>query len=223
MVAAGAGAAVLLVRALASRARARDGVLLGLAACAVLPWYAFLVGHPFRIRYMVPLVAFEAVAIGIVVAAAGRFRRAAALAAVVLLVFELHPFDQRAPMVLEAQWDRPNFAARQHVTDCLRAGYHGGKILISMGSLGHYMQDLGRAGFDIRDFVHEGNGVIWDAALHDPRPFVDWILIEEKAEGGGVLARRSRQDPQFLDGFALVCHGAGVHLYRRTIAPPLPH
>ena len=222
LVTASAGGLVLLVRGLRSRARANDWVLLALAACAVLPWYAFFKGHPFRIRYMVPLIAFEGVAVGVIVAAAGRYRRVAAVVVVLLLALELHPFDQHAPMVLEAQWDRPNFAPRQHVTDCLRAGYRGGKIMVSMGSLGHYMQDLSRAGFDIRDFLHEGNGDIWLAALHDPRPFVNWILIETKAQGGGMLARRSRQDPRFLEGFTPVCHGAGVVLYKRTIRPPLP-
>ncbi|MDE3153494.1 MAG: hypothetical protein KGN76_00205 [Acidobacteriota bacterium] len=221
LITASAGGLLLLGRGLVSRMRARDWLLVALAASTALPCYAFFKGHPFRIRYMVPFVAFEAVAIGVLVGAAGRRRRVAAVAALLVMVLEIHPFDPRAPMVLEAQWDRPNFAPRQHVTDCLRAGYHGGKIMISMGALGHYMQDLGRAGFPIRDFLHEGNGDIWLAALHDPRPFVNWILIEEKAEGGGPLARLSRQDPHFLDGFTPVCHGAGVVLYKRTL-PPLP-
>ena len=39
------------------------------------------------------------------------------------------------------------------------------KIMASMGSLGHYMQEASRAGFAIRDFLHEGNGDIWLAAL----------------------------------------------------------
>ena len=212
-----AGGLVLLVQGARSREHAPAWLLLGLGACVSLPWYAFFKGHPFRIRYMIPLIAFEAVAIGWLVAATGRFRRVAALLIAVFIVLELHPFDPHAPMVLEAEWDRPNFAPRQHVTDCLRAGYDGQKIMISMGGLGHYMQDLGRAGFPIRDFLHEGNGDIWQAALHDPRPFVGWILIEEKAQGGDMLAKLARKDPRFLDGFTPVCHGAGVVLYRRTV------
>ena len=89
--------------------------------------------------------------------------------------------------------------ARQRVTDCLRTGYDGESIMASMGSLGHYMQDLSRAGFEVRDFLHEGNGDIWLAALEHPHPYVGWILIEEKAEGGDILARRARRNPQFLD------------------------
>ena len=30
--------------------------------------------------------------------------------------------------------------------------------MMSMGSLGHYMQDLSSDGFRIHDFLHEGNG-----------------------------------------------------------------
>jgi hypothetical protein len=121
-------------------------------------------------------------------------------------------------MVLEAQWDRPNGPARQRVTDCLLAAgspHDGEKIMASMGSLGHYMQEASHSGFDIRDYLHEGNGDIWLAALDSPRPFVGWILIEEKAEGGDMLARIARERPHWLDGFTRVCEGAGLALYRR--------
>ena len=68
-------------------------------------------------------------------------------------------------MVVEAQWDRPNAPARAQVTACLGRPSRGEKIMASMGSLGHYMQEASRAGFAIRDFLHEGNGDIWLAAL----------------------------------------------------------
>ena len=64
------------------------------------------------------------------------------------------------------------------------------------------MQEVSAAGLDIRDFLHEGNGDIWLAALATgPRPFADWVLIEEKAEGGDMLAQRALSDPRFLDGY----------------------
>jgi hypothetical protein len=85
-----------------------------------------------------------------------------------------------------------------------------------MGSLGHYMQDLSRSGFQIRDFLHEGNGDIWLNALVDPRPFAGWLLIEEQAEGGDMLAKRARENPAFLAGFSRVCEAAGLALYRRN-------
>jgi len=123
-------------------------------------------------------------------------------------------------MVVEAQWDRPNLSERARVTACLGApgsrDESGAKIMASMGSLGHYMQEASRAGFRIRDFLHEGNGDLWLAALDGPRPFAKWILIEEKAQGGDLLALRAREHPHFLDGYARVCDGAGLAVYRRA-------
>ena len=133
-----------------------------------------------------------------------------------LAALELRPLDATAPLIVEAQWDRSNVAARDRVTACLAANYRGETIMVSMGSLGHYMQDLSRSGFHIRDFLHEGNGDIWLNALDDPRPFVGWLLIEEKAEGGDMLAKRGRENPAFLTGFSRVCEAAGVALYRRN-------
>ncbi len=102
-------------------------------------------------------------------------------------------------MVVEAQWDRPN-AVRATGDGLSRGGLRGETIMASMGSLGHYMQELSQSGFALRDFLHEGNGDIWLNALTRPRPFVGWILIEEKAEGGDMLAAIARENPRFLDG-----------------------
>ena len=118
-------------------------------------------------------------------------------------------------MVVEAQWDRPNVAVRQQVTGCLRDrlsrrndhGEHGLARALHAGN--------GAAGFSVRDFLHEGNGDIWLRALERPRPFVGWILIEEKAEGGDMLATLARENPHFLDGFSRVCSGSGIALYQR--------
>jgi hypothetical protein len=209
------GLAAMTIGALAHRSRAWLLVPLSLAAAAALPWAAFLDGHPFRIRYMAPLVAIEALGVGM---AAGFARRAAPAAALCLLaisVVELRAVDPAAPMVVEAQWDRPNVPVRQEVTACLQAGYAGETVMASMGSLGHYMQELSSAGFAISSFLHEGNGDIWLAALEHPRPYAGWILIEEKAEGGDVLARIAREQPHFLDGYSRTCEGAGLVLYRR--------
>jgi len=132
-----------------------------------------------------------------------------------LAAFELRPLDAGAPMVVEAQWDRPNVPVRRHVADCLRGRAAGDAVMASMGSLGHYMQELAAAGYGIDDFLHEGNGDIWLAALEHPRPYAGWILIEEKAEGGDRLAHIARDNPHFLDGFSRMCEGAGLALYRR--------
>ena len=218
--AAGLGIAVGL--GLANRRRAATLVVVALAAMAAIPWVAFMDGHPFRIRYMVPLMAVEAIGAGLV-AGVLPGRRAQAVAAVALVVaatYELRPLDATAPMVVEAQWDRPNAPVRARVTACLGAPSPGRKIMASMGSLGHYMQEASASGFALRDFLHEGNGDIWLAALVNPKPFVDWMLIEEKAEGGDMLAALARSKPSFLDGFDRVCEGAGLALYRRRTREP---
>jgi hypothetical protein len=220
----GAGIVAAVLVGLVSRKRADALAVLSLLGMAAIPWTAFLDGHPFRIRYMVPLMAVEAIGAGL---AAGfvpgrRLRAACAIALLVVAAYELRPLDASAPMVLEAQWDRPNLPLRDKVTACIAQPLGGGKIMASMGSLGHYMQEASRAGLAIRDFLHEGNGDIWLAALEQPRPFAAWLLIEEKAEGGDMLFRLSRERPEFLRGYERVCEGAGLALYRRLAPAPSP-
>jgi len=226
-----AGLGVLAAVGLFSRRHPEALIATALVATGSLPWLAFVQGHPFRIRYMVPLLAMEAVGAGAAAGALARLKppkatvpttmgQAAELAALALLcvvAYELRPLDHAAPMVVEAQWDRPNVPVRATVTQCLAGWREGEKIMASMGSLGHYMQEASRAGFQIRDFLHEGNGDIWLAALDHPYPFADWILIEEKAEGGDMLAQRAREWRYFLQGYTRVCEGAGVALYRRGL------
>ena len=91
-------------------------------------------------------------------------------------------------MVQEAQWDVPFSLGRRNVTACLMREYHGERILASMGSLAHYMQELSHAGINIRDFVHEGTLPYWQEAIEAPKGRVGWILVEERAEGGDMLA-----------------------------------
>jgi hypothetical protein len=212
----GIGAGALVASGLWRSRHAHALVAVSLAAAAAIPWLAFYKGHPFRIRYMVPLIAIEAVGAGF---AAGMLRRGRAVVSLVVLAivaFELRPLDRAAPMVVEAQWDSPNILARASVTACLDGPASGTKIMASMGSLGHHMQEAAAQGFAIRDFLHEGNGDIWLAALNSPRPYAEWILIEEKAEGGDMLARLARTRPTFLSGYSRVCEGAGLALYRRN-------
>jgi len=211
----------LVVVAVVRRERAHVIVPLALAAAAALPWSAFVKGHPFRIRYMVVLLPLEAIAIGVAVGLVPRMRIAAAIVVLAIASYELRPIDVHAPMVVEAQWEQPNAAPRRGVTECLRAGYGGETIMASMGSLGHYMQEAATDGFAIRDFLHEGNGDIWLAALDGPRPFAGWILIEEKANGGDMLAKKTRENPRFLDGFSRVCEGGGLVLYERQNRKPI--
>jgi hypothetical protein len=222
-----AGWGAMLAAGLLLRDRAKALIALSLGATAAVPWVAFMDGHPFRIRYMVPLIAIEAIAAGVLTDLVGRpfppsprLRRTALRTMVAIVVmgiamYELHPLDANAPMVIEAQWDRVNAAPRHEITECLKSRYRGETIMASMGSLGHYMQETSPDGFALRDFLHEGNGDIWLNALNGPRPYAGWVLIEEKAEGGDMLAKRAREHPEFLQGFSRICEGAGVALYER--------
>ena len=189
---------------------------IALMASIALPFYAFYSGHPFRIRYEVPLILGGAACIG---AAVSMLRFAAPLVALPLLiaiVLQASPFDRNAPMIVEAQLDRQNGIGRRAVTDCLQRSYDGTTIMASMGSLAHYMQELSLAGFDLDDFIHEGSGPIWQRAYYyEPSLFAGWVLVEEAAEGGDMLAQKQRSWPGFLAAYDRVCEGGNVALYKR--------
>ena len=126
------------------------------------------------------------------------------------------PFDRQAAMIVEAQLDRRNGEGRRAVTACLSRGYDGTTIMASMGALAHYMQELSLEGFEIADFLHEGNGPIWELAVsRGPAPFAGWVLVEQAAEGGDILSQRITQQPGWLAGMERVCAGGNVALYRR--------
>lgn len=219
-----AAAALLTWRALTRKADAALLVPVASLAAGILPLVAFFDGHPYRIRYMLPLVAAMALTGGIGV---GWLRKAAPVGALLLVgatLIESPPTWQAAPMLLEAQWDRPASAERRAVTACLAPAYKSEKVLASMGSLAHYMQELSREGFRISDFIHEGNGRIWQLALETgPSPHAGWMLVDERSEGGDVLFQRIAANPDFLRGMTRVCEGGGVALYRRTNSPDVRH
>ncbi len=117
-------------------------------------FYAFYEGHPFRIRYMMPLVAACALFCGLAVGLAAAGSRRSSLAALRSSRDARHHADPVA--AVEA---RRADAARGAVGSCRqrrpprrhapawRRGTAGEKILASMGSLAHYMQELSREGF----------------------------------------------------------------------------
>ncbi len=209
-------AAGLVVVAIAGVRSPRQWLMLAPLAAMALPSFAFFQGHPYRVRYMVPLVA----AAGVLAAMAiGRLPRRWQLGAAILLVagavVTRPPLDPTAPMVVEAQWETPFRVGREAVTQYLTTAYDGTPILASMGSLGHYMQEAAVSGFPLSSFLHEGNGDLFKAAFAAPKRYVRWVLIEDRAEGGDMLAERARQDPAFLEGFDRVAEGGGTVLYRR--------
>ena len=214
-------AAFLLLLAVTRRKWTVMIMPIALLASIALPFYAFYSGHPFRIRYEVPLILGAAACIG---TAVSTLRLAAPLLAIPLLFFcvrEAPAFDRAAPMIVEAQLDRDNSAGRRAVTACLQQQYDGTTIMASMGSLAHYMQELSNAGFNLSDFIHEGSGPIWQRAFYgEPSPFVGWVLVEERAEGGDMLYQKQQSWPGFLAGYDRVCEGGNVALYkRRTLRP----
>ena len=218
----GLAAAVWVVwRAMRSRADAPSVVLVSLFAAAALPAYAFFEAHPFRIRYMVPVVTACALFCGIAIGRSKRNGPTAWLLGAGLIasaVIESPLWNRQSPLIVEAQLDAANSGARQQVTACLAPAYHGEKVLASMGSLAHYMQELSRQGFAIADFIHEGNGALWDLALETgPAPHAGWMLVEEQSEGGDVLAQRIRRHEAFTRGMTKVCEGGGVSLYKREL------
>lgn len=211
-------AAIVLVVVVACWQRARTASILSIAlvAAAALPLLAYLSGHPFRIRYQVPLVLAGSLVLGVGTGLLGRAAPAAALVLVILVGSEVPPFDPRAPILEEARVDVPQREGRRQVTACLSREYRGETIMASMGALAPYMQELSAAGLGIADFLHEGNGPIWDSAFtRGPAPLAGWVLVEEYAEGGDALYQRARQYPRFLEGFNRVCEGGNVALYKR--------
>jgi hypothetical protein len=190
-------------------------LVLALAACAVLPWAAYYQGHPVRIRYDVPLVAAVAAIVGAGVALLPR--RTSAVTAMLVLavaVWRTPPLDGNAPVLVESQRVAAEDAGRTTVTAYLTAHWDGQPIMMSMGSLAQYMHDLSAGGFDIREFLHEGNGELWKYAMRSPRPYVEWIAIQEKADRDEIF-RQTQLDPRFLSGYARVVSGGGVALYRK--------
>jgi len=223
-------AASVAWHALVRRQDASLLIALSLFATALLPFVAFYDGHPYRIRYMIPTTAACALFGGLAVGLSRRVRKdpaytalplsTALLSAILIgsLLVESPPWSPQAPMLLEAQWDRGASIGRREVTACLARDYRGEKILASMGSLAHYMQELSANGFHIADFINEGNGEIWNLALATgPAPHAGWMLVEEVAEGGDVLAARITSNGAFTTGMRRVCEGGGVALYRRDV------
>jgi hypothetical protein len=207
---------VALVAGARHRSRQPWWFAVALAGCAALPFYAFVSGHPFRIRYMVPLIASSAACAGLLVGVLPRgYHWAGGLAVLALVAAERRPFDAEAPIVVEAQWDRANQRERRVVTACLKEAWQGEPILVSMGALAHYMQELSHDGFVLRHFVHEGIGELWFECLDAPARHVGFVLVEEQAEGGDLFTDRLAADPTYFDGFDRTCEGGGVALYAR--------
>lgn len=190
-------------------------VVLALIAGIAFPLYGFWNGHPFRIRFMVPLTMSLAVLSGLGVGLLPRYRMLAAAVVIATALASAPRLSGDSPTVQEAQWDRATVLARQRVAACLAGEYDQTAILASMSSLAPFMQETSRAGFALRRYIHEGIGQMWSESLVSARRHAGWVLIEERTRGGDVLAQRRHDSPEFLEGFERTCDGGGVVLYRR--------
>lgn len=209
------GAIVLVVAAIRARC-GRHLLPFSLFAAAALPFTAFFGGHPFRVRYMIALVAASGALIGAAVGAVPRRWRAAAAALAIFAAAGARlPLAGNAPMALEARREAVTQRDRAAVTTYLAAHYDGRSILASQNSLGHYMQELSAINMPLRSFINAGNGDLWSAALAHPERHAAWVLIEEAAEGGDEIASISRRNPDYLAAFEPVAAGGGARLYRR--------
>ena len=160
------GAALIAWTFTRSRSLASMVLVLALVGAAALPWYAYFEGHPFRIRYGVPLVVACAALVGAGISLLPRVLRAgAAIVAVAAAIWQVSPLDRTAPVIVESQRDAQDMVGRRAVTAYLRTHHDGRPIMMSMGSLAHYMHDLSLEGFDIHDFLQEGNGEVWVSAM----------------------------------------------------------
>ena len=134
-------------------------------------------------------------------AAARALRAACAVALLALAGYELRPLDASAPMVVEAQWDRPNAAGA-------RAGHRVPRAAARRRRRSWRAWDRSATTCRRRRVAASRSAISCTKATatsgsprsSEPRPFAGWMLIEEKAEGGDMLARRAREQPAFLDG-----------------------
>jgi hypothetical protein len=212
------GAALVTWAWVRSAQRAPLFLLLALVAAAAVPMTAYMQGHPFRIRYDAPLViASAALAAGGIAVLWRPLRPFVAALLLILVVRDAWPLDRDAPLVVESQREARNMEGRRAITAYLQSHYDDDVIMMSMGSLGHYMHDLSLAGFDIKHFLHEGNGEIWRFAMLEPRGHAGWLIIEGSAEGGDALHHASLR-ARWLEGFEKVAEGGGATLYRGTDA-----
>jgi hypothetical protein len=214
--AAAVAAIVLAIVGIVTRDRAGLLLPLALLGSIALPAAAYFAGHPFRMRYEIPLILGASLIVGCAVGLTRVFATPLALLLFMAVVLQRPPFDPTASMAAEAVLDRENGRGRAAVTRCLQSRYASGTIMMSMGALGHYMHELSAAGFSIRDFLHEGNGAMWDSAFtRGPAPVAEWVLVEGFAEGGDAVIQRHRQYPRLLEDYEAICTGGNVTLYHR--------
>ena len=126
-------------------------------------------GHPFRIRYDVPLVAACAALAGAGIGLLwSRVRPIAAALVVAVALVQAPPLDRTAPLVVESQRDAAEHARAAApsppTSRALRRPHDHDEHGIARPL---HARPVG-CGFRIHDFLHEGNGEIWNFAMLRP-------------------------------------------------------
>jgi hypothetical protein len=70
----------------------------------------------------------------------------------------------------------------------------------------------------LREFVHEGNGWIWEYAVVDPARNVRWVLVLP----GDTLDQVRKYRPAFPEGFVAAGQWGHVRVYARGPDPASP-
>jgi hypothetical protein len=178
---------------------------------ALVTLTAYLAGHPTKARY--PLLLAPAFALAL--AAATRGRRWAQAAALALAAAQLVVVPRPLPVLREAVRDRRDVTERRLDVEAFRRGYRGGRVLASMGSLAPVLFETR---LPLREFVHEGNGWIWEYAAVDPARNVAWVLLLP----GDTLDQIRAYRPAFPEGFVPVGQWGHVRVYARAPEPASP-
>ena len=197
-----AGVLPCSARGLSRAEHAASLVVLALVALMALPAYAFFNGHPFRMRYMVaPSVGaavFAGIALGMLKA---RWRHAAVAAIAVWLVATVKPIDAQAPMVQEAQWDVPFSVGRRE-----RHGVPDARV----PRRARFSRAWARSRTTCRSSRTPASTSATSCTKapcptgrrrsRRRRDACGWILVEERAEGGDMLAHARPRVVRFHDG-----------------------
>jgi hypothetical protein len=106
----------------------------------------------------------------------------------------------------------------QEIVHYLAQYYDGGRILIDPSAVDGW--DIGLlAGIDLKNYVYQGSGALWQQALSNPASAVDWVILNPYADDL-VAENVSPADLAFRIEFSLVASELnGRSLYRRNSLP----
>jgi len=113
-------------------------------------------------------------------------------------------------------------APEHPITVYLAQHYAGGKILEDVYTTNI---DGEEAGVHFSNFIYEGSGELWRAALENPAGTVDWVIVHADDSSDPVTQHINIHGSTFNAQFTLVTqefHKTLILLYHRNGLPPLP-